>query len=458
MKNRTTFALGCIAALTIGGACTAGDLAPDRERQLLDRIDQLEDRLAAVEGRGDENWLTQQRSDEIRSIVHDVLADADTRASLLGSGLTAGWDNGFHIGSTDGNFKLTVSGQMQFRYIYNRQSNPADILDDMGSVVSGGDRYRSGFENTRTQLIFTGHIVSPQWFYRVQGNYLRSGGRFELEEAFMGYAFDNGLTFLAGQFRVPMLREFLVTEMRQQAVERSLVHQEFTAGRTQGVAFNYRNDFLNFTGGFTDGHPATGGFNSPWSMANTEFALTGRLEGKIAGEWDQFTDFAAWRDGDFGLLLGGAVHWQKGESGTIDDELEVIQWTLDAQAEFGAFNLFAYVVGRHLSNSTMNLDQYGFVVQGGYFLTDNWELFGRYEWGDDDMGSKNLSIITFGANHYIAAHRIKLSADLGIALREVSSTWGSGSIGSGGDLAGWRTDQPGKKGQFVIRTQLQFVF
>jgi hypothetical protein len=459
MKH-TPISLVCGTAIfAASAAAVASDLSPDRERQLLERIDQLESRLAQVEDRHGDNWLTQRRADEIRGIVHDVLADADMRATLLGSGMSAGWDDGFFLASADGNYRLNISGQMQFRFVYNYQDNPQDIVDEEGEFLSTGDRHRSGFENSRTQLIFTGHIVNPQWIYRVQGNYLRSSGRFELEEAYMGYSFGNGWTFLAGQFRVPMLREFLVTEMRQQAIERSLVHQEFTAARTQGVAVNYRDDMFNFTGGFTDGHPATGAFNSPWSRRDTEFAFTGRLEAKLAGEWDQFNDFASWRNEDFGLLVGGAIHWQKDEYGMLEtDKLEVLQWTLDAQVEFGGANVFAYIVGRHLSSDALNADQYGFVVQGGYFLTDDWEIFARYEWGDDDVGGKNLSLMTFGANYYVAAHRVKWSADVGIALQEVSNTWGNGFIGSGGDLAGWRADQQGQDGQVVIRTQLQLVF
>lgn len=439
----------CGAIVLTAGTALADNLT-DREAALNARIAELEQRLAQVERSTDNNWLTEKRAEEIRGLVHDVLADADTRSSLMGSAMTAGWDNGFHIGSADGNFRLNINGQMQFRYLYNFQDNPNPAGD--------GDRHRSGFENTRTQLIFTGHVVDPSWIYRVQGNFLRDGGRFELEEAYIGKALGNGWTFLAGQFRVPMLREFLVVEMRQQAIERSLVHQEFTAGRTQGIAVNYRGDNINFTGGFTDGHPATGGFNSPWSRRNTEYALTGRLEGLLAGTWDQFTDFASRRGEDFGALIGGAVHYQRGEYGTADDELDVFQWTIDAQLEFGGANLFAYFVGRHLDATGVSLDQYGFVVQGGYFLTDDWEIFARYEWGDDDMPGPNLSIITGGFNYYVSGHRVKWSADLGVALNEVTATWGDGFVGTGGNIAGWRTDQPGEKGQVVARTQLQLLF
>ena len=41
---------------------------------------------------------------------------------------------------------------------------------------------------------------------------------------------------------------------------------------------------------------------------------------------------------------------------------------------------------------------------------------------------------------------------------EVTTTWGDGFIGDGGDITGWRTDSAGSDGQVVIRSQLQFVF
>ena len=38
----------------------------------------------------DDAWLTAQRADQVRDLVHDMLADADTRSSLQGSGIAAG--------------------------------------------------------------------------------------------------------------------------------------------------------------------------------------------------------------------------------------------------------------------------------------------------------------------------------------------------------------------------------
>ena len=79
------------------------------------QLDELRDRLDAVqmdtEGMRDEldalkaedlDWLTEERADEIRGLVQDVLADADARNSLVGDGLLGGWSDGFFLASSDG--------------------------------------------------------------------------------------------------------------------------------------------------------------------------------------------------------------------------------------------------------------------------------------------------------------------------------------------------------------------
>ena len=414
---------------------------------LLDEVRSLRDEVQHLRAKTDEPWLTEHRADEVRALVQDVLADADTRASLLADGMTAGWDHGFFLASADGNFKLKVGGYLQYRYVLNSQDN------------SPVDDNRGGFENTRTRLKFAGHVGDPTWIYYILGDFSRDGGKFKLKDAYMGHAFDDsGWTVVAGQFKVPMLREELVSDVYQLPVSRSLVWSEFTAGRTQGAALDYRGDRVHFVAGYTDGHPATGGFNSPALARDTEYALTARVEVLLEGDWSQFKDLTSFPDERRAIMLGGAVHYQDGEYGTADDELEVLQWTIDVSAEFGGANIFAYVVGRHLDSTTVELDQYAFVVQGGYFLADDWEIFGRYEWADDDgLSAEDLSVVTVGVNRYFHQHQVKWSTDIGFGLDEVTTTWGDGFIGDGGDITGWRTDSAGSDGQVVIRSQLQFV-
>ncbi len=410
------------------------------------RIAELEKAVASLDTTHTD-WLTEERTNEIHVLVQDLLADADARASLLAANGTAGWDNGFFLASADGNFHLNISGQAQFRYMIS-------IQDDGPGV----DSTRGGFENSRTKLIFSGNVVDPSWVYRIEGNFSRDGGSFGLEDAYVGKAFDNGWTFLAGQFKAPVLREELVYGDKQLAVERSLVNEEFTAGRVQGVALDYRNDQFHFIGGYTDGHPASGGFNRPALASDTEYALTARGEILFSGHWSQFDDLTSWKGEDFGFMLGGAVHYESGEYGTAADEAEVLEWTLDASLEFGGANVLGYFVGRHLKTSVLDLDQYGFVIQGGFFVNDDWELFARYEWGDDDVTSDDLGIITFGANRYFSGHQLKWTMDVGYAFDAVSATFGDGLLGEGGSITGWRTDAAENDGQLVIRTQLQLLF
>jgi hypothetical protein len=55
----------------------------------------MEAEIARLRAEKGDDWRTQQRAKQIRDLVQDVLADADTRATLLQSGATGGWDEGF---------------------------------------------------------------------------------------------------------------------------------------------------------------------------------------------------------------------------------------------------------------------------------------------------------------------------------------------------------------------------
>ena len=328
-------------ALTVPAAlgCTTVALADGQMADMEARMAQLEQRIVELQANQSADWMDEQRRDEVADIVRDVLADADTRASLLQSGAVAGHDGNFFLGSADGNFRLALKGQQQFRFVYNSQDDGAS------------DSTRWGFENTRTRLIFTGHVVDPSWLYQVSGLFSSSGGGFTLEDAWIGKAMDNGWVFLAGQLEVPATREEAVDDPYHLVLERSLVDQEFSAGYTQGVALAYMGDQLHATFAVTDGHQATGGYNRAWNNRDTEISLTARAEYLVSGSWGQFSDMTSPRGSENGLLLGGAVHYQNGEYGTMADEIEALQWTVDVSWEGDGMNLFAAVIGRHLSGA-----------------------------------------------------------------------------------------------------------
>lgn len=429
-----------------GSTPVGGGASPD-VAVLLERINELEARLESTVAQlqpSDQTWLTEARAGQIRSLVEEVLADADQRVSLQSAGLTAGWDKGFFLASPDGNFRLNVGALLQVRWIYNQQ-------DDSPT----GNDSQSGFENARTRLDFGGHIFDPSWIYLVQGQFGNDGGDFELLDAWAGKKLSENWIVLAGQFKVPVVREWTVDDPYQLAVNRSLVNTRLSAGRTQGVALDYRDDMFHFLVSFNDGAQDTGGYNSTWSTPTTAYAFAGRADVKLAGDWAQTNQLTSFRGDPFGLIIGGGAHYQSGESTNTIPRLDLFQWSADVTAYFGGFNLFGSITGRHLTEA-VDADIYGAVVQGGAFITDEIELFARYEWGDDDQdGTDDLNLFNVGANWYIRKQAVRLTADFGYAFDSISPFWVDFDSGS---YTGWRADSPGADGQWVIRTQLQLFF
>ncbi|MGI9015186.1 MAG: porin [Phycisphaerales bacterium] len=422
--------------MVITPAATA--LAQDNpsEAELRARVAELEKKMADMDAAQQDGRMTEARAAEVRAIVHDVLADADTRASLLQGGMTAGWDRKFFLASSDGNFKMNVEGQMQFRWVLNLQDEQA------------GDSTRYGFENRRTKLNFNGHVFDPTWEYEVQGAFDRDGGSFILETATITRDLGNDWYVKFGQFKPGFMREELTSSKRQLAVERSLVNEEFNQDYTQGIEVGYAGEQFKIWGSFDDGF---GSDNTAALAEDVEYSLTGRAEILFAGSWDQFKDFTSWKDEEFAFMMGAAGHVEREESGTPGSAEEtVFTWTIDASLEFGGANIFAAVVGRHFDES--DADQFGFVLQGGVFLTDDWEAFARFEWGDMDVsGQDDLLVATVGVNRYWKKHSLKWTTDIGIGLNEVASGWSSSG-------AGWRGDASDEDGQVVVRSQLQLLF
>jgi hypothetical protein len=456
MSRPTLLVGGLILGLT--GPAFGDDSSQERMiKDLQGQVAELQATVAEMRAAQDpEQWLTERRADEIRALVHDVLADADLRASLLQDGTTAGWDKGFFLASADGKFRLQVGGQIQVRWVYNVQEKTA---------ASDGDDNREGFEVRRAKLKFKGHLLDPTWKYNIVGAFDHddSGGQgdFDLEDATITKDFENGFEVMFGQFKLPFLREELISSSKQLAADRSLVNEKFNQDRTVGVQLGYRGDQFRVFGAYSNGFKTK---NTSAIFEDTEMALTARAEWLATGSWKQFGDFTSPRGSDTAFMMGAAIHYERQEFGTtspVDGENDRVTWTVDASAEFDGANLFAAVIGNSLDDG-MSFDQLGIVVQGGYYFTDEWEGFIRYEWGDlDDSSSagpagsldptvEDLNLVTVGVNRYFNKHNLKWTTDIGIGLDEVRGFETTG--------AGWRKDSSGEDGQVVIRSQFQLLF
>lgn len=425
-------------------------------------------------------------TDEVRSIVAEMMADAQTRSSLLQSGGSAGYDGGFFISDASGNNTLKVNGQIQFRYI-------ANFADDNGV---DDDDFESGFQTRRTKLTFKGNVVDPNLFYQIKLESDRDGGDITLQDAFAGYKFDNGTHLKWGQFRAAFARERSVSSSRQLGVERSLTGDYFGQTESQGIEWGYKSEDWKFTLAITDGlrsadtdfdegktsgatgfDPITGdltGLSSPFG-GESDFSITGRFEYKFTGAWDQFKDFTSMPGSDYAAMVGVAANFEitDGDSVANGDDLQVVSWTADLSLEGDGWNGFIAGYGQHIeaddilvNNITSDTDDidddtFGLIVQGGIFIPEtDWELFARYDvlFADDDNtdGEDTFSTVTVGTNWYWSGHAAKFSLDFAIFLEDPSDfatvPGGFGSSGAG-FLSSASDDE-----QFAIRAQFQLLF
>lgn len=406
-------------------------------------------------------------NDEVRAIVAEMMADAQGRSSLLQGGATAGHDGRFFIASPDGSFRLNVGGQIQFRYLIN--------IDDEDDATEGQeDDFDLGFQTRRTKLDFTGNVINKDWTFRVLSNFDRDGGGAGLEEAWVQYNFGNGWKARWGQFKLPLLREELVSSSRQLAVERSVLNEAFTQDRSQGIEFAYEQEDWNLKLAFSDGLDSENtdftdqslrsniGFRP---MGEADYAFTGRFEYKFAGTWSRFADFTSRQGDDFAALVGVAGHFQQGPNTSVatDIDRQTFQFTGDVSLEGDGWNAFAAFIGRYENFNVAGGDDFepfdwGFVIQGGYRFAPETELFARFDAivvDDDERGTDEdfFPFITVGVNQYYAGHAAKASVDLLWALEATDELGGTGFNSTGLGLSGSTEDN-----EFVIRLQFQLLF
>ena len=441
-------------------------------RETQNQVKDLTTEVEELRAQTDDNWLTENRAKEIRSIVSDVLSDADQRASLLQGGMTAGWDDGFFLSSQDGRFALNIDGQMQIRWVYNWHEE------------AGTDNHIQGFENTRSKLTFRGHIFNRDLTYLLRMDVTRNEvglvtGLFFLQDAWVRKQLNDNWSIRFGQFKEPFNREELVSSAYQLAVERSLVNENLNLGRTQGIELQYKSD--NWKINIATGDGATdnlGGFDaiiepggapvySNALLRDVEYSITGRAEWKLAGTWEQFADLTSPRDDAFGLLLGAGLHYEHGETGTPgpDDSEKWFAATFDVSLEFGGANLFASVIYHNVDTDLIGgttVEAYGAVIQGGYYFTNEIEAFARLEWGqfNFDAGgfaSPTLTVVTIGMNYYFHNHAAKLTTDFGFTFDPIA---GAGTAGApwDSDIAGYRSESRDADTQLVFRLQYQLLF
>jgi phosphate-selective porin OprO/OprP len=370
--------------------------------------------------------------DTDRAYAAELSADAAARSSQLAAGSEA-----FKL--TAGENTMYISGSTMFRWTSDFRSK---------NQVGKYQEYTHGFSIPLTRFRFWGNTVSKELSYGVQlaakSGSSTSDNSFNLEDAYFKYQWDNGFYVKGGQYKLPFLREELVSEERQLTVARSITNNAFTLGRSQGLELGYAAQQWRLMVDFSDGaNAANTEFNS---SAEADWALTARVEFMAMGnDWNRWQDLTSWKDADSNaLLIGLAGHYQSsgrtGDSttntGSAKKDLgnKAFGYTADISFEGMGWNVFGAFVGRHYDSNASGvpkIDDFGWVVQGGVFVTDQVELFARYNGlraDKDNAGSGNRSFhwLTAGANYYVSprSHAFKITGDVVWALSKTTGQEG----------------------------------
>ncbi len=399
--------------------------------------------------------------DQSRAYNAELIADAGDRASLLAGGAAGNstYAGTFGIGDSTGANRLNIGGTTWLRY-------NVSMRDD--ATVGDVDDLTVGFNNPTNRIRFWGNVWDKNLTFKVQGNFggeFSDSGIFGLEDAYAMYSWDSGFAIKWGQYRMPLMREFSVEDEFQLAADRSVVTRVFSPGYTQGVQFSWQSDDFRFVGGLTDGlNTGNTDFNS---SAEADIALNARFDWKVmGGSWERFNDITSFRSAtDNALLVGAGFVWQTaGETGgTAGSDVDTILYTIDGSWEGPGYNVMVAGYGAHLSPEFgSDLDNFGAVVQGGIFVTEQIELFARYSIiaFDDDAGADpaTLHFAEGGMNYYISkeSHAAKFTTQLGYAFNDTTALFGTGGLLSGNTRNGFLGDT--EDGEISLMAQMQLVW
>jgi phosphate-selective porin OprO/OprP len=332
---------------------------------------------------------------------------------------------GFTFTSPDRNFQLSLGGRGQFQYQF--------IDRDTGQDTSQ-------FRIRRFKVYMGGYAFMPELTYRVQADLTKGNTAQLLDDAWINYRFAEEAQAQLGQFKVPFLRQELISDGAQQFVDRSNVVDAFKpsydiglmgGGSVSKALFAYSAGIFGGTG---QGQPRTGNngayairavFNPLGAVPYTESALENYDRPRFSLGGDYFrntlkkTGPTTFQDtsstvppyaGTSGWLGTNAAVFDNTEK--VDIEMTsldgALKWRgLSVQAEYVHGSADGDVTGRTVTAT-------GMYAQAGYLIIPkHLEVAARYSWYDPrEHVSNNLMTQVQGAvSWYFYNHNLKLQGD-----------------------------------------------
>jgi len=360
--------------------------------------------------------------EQIERAVQDAMAKMD-KGAAAGGGVTAGYDKGFYVKSTDDKFRLNLGGYIQTRFTY---SDFEHAPGPTAPSLSGEDN--SSFSVRRARLIFDGHIYDKSIQYKVQAE--AAGGAMTLRDAYINVAplkeYDQEMQVRAGQFKAPMGRQFLTSARNLSLQERSLASDTFVPNRQVGGMFHGEcwDGRVEYATGIFNGDGQNVNVNDNTGVMSVSRVVLNFLGGDSKRyEYDE-TDPLAYgvkddeeRNSPLRGFVGGAYMYNPDRmviAGNVED-VTTNQVAIEAGLRLEGFTAYGEYYVRHISSSAdgfSNLDEPGWFAHLGYLFNNHVELAGRYsEMNLDAPGVGRQNETTIGLNYYFHGHRLKMQTE-----------------------------------------------
>ncbi|MGR3318305.1 MAG: hypothetical protein ACUZ8O_07460 [Candidatus Anammoxibacter sp.] len=333
--------------------------------------------------------------------------------------LDMGYKKGFYFRTHDNRFSFKINPMLRFRYTF-------DDFDDKED--------NSSFKIDRGRLIFRGNAYNPNIKYFIQLE-TRSTGTKDGSKAVELIDFFSDITYVPnakirfGQWRVPFNRQMNTAIWKLQMIDRPVANNEFNLGRQLGVMVHGEllDHKLEYYGGFWNGNFRNESRNDNnehlwifrasynpfgiYSYDESDLEYSESLKAHISASiaFDSVDDVTVELDDTVSVTVDGIDITQV----TITaDEIDRTQVAGEFGFKYRGLSFISEYYWRKQSGiSDVNLIDYGFFVQAGYFLIPKkLEVAGRYSLVefDDELKKDSLKNAAIGVNYFFNGHGSKL--------------------------------------------------
>lgn len=324
-----------------------------------------------------------------------------------------------------GDNSLTLGAWGQFRAtVDDRESFDADAT---GTGATTEDGMSAAFSIARLRMYLQGTVYRPWLRYKVEIELANlktdavtnlNNGR--VTDAYVEFAKSAKATLRAGQFKIPFGMQELVSDTRQEFVDRSITSTKFAPSRDVGLQLG--GTFFEKKLGYQVAVVNGGGQNNP--QDDEAFLYAARVVYDPFGEFKLVESATENPDGNllhFGLAYrGGEVPRGLSSVGVFEDPDD--ETTLGAEVAWKYKRFFAvgeyFVQTDEQANPTVgpDIDANGFYAQLGVMIVPKTQeiavRFAEIE-PDESLPDATMQELRLVYGYFWKSHNMKLQADIG---------------------------------------------